>query len=386
MLNLITIIPRLSYIYSNRQNECLPKTATLCAAIALAIAAWHPSPAHADGGASARSQTATPAPDDSGDAIHAYSQRILRAISDYDTNNWVRYWQSRAACDDASAHHATAAAPLDRILLTLTAAICAQLDARLGVNPAGYSPCSEERTVGLLLNEPSAAEGYTLFTGIRDSDIFLLDPLGRVAHAWHMNTSLFHAKLLDNGNLLSTALDSVFELDPRGEIVWQHKIDRLHHDFLKMPNGNALLLREETKTREQAIAAGANPEFVHEDGLEYDYLLEARPTGANGGEIVWEWSPWDHLIQDFDPTKPNYGAIAEHSELININFPMKSLQIRLLDWTHANTIDYNPALDQIMVSPRHFSELWIIDHSAATAEARGHGGGNSGMGGDLLYR
>ena len=37
-----------------------------------------------------------------------------------------------------------------------------------------------------------------------------------------------------------------------------------------------------------------------------------------------------------------------------------------------------------MLSPRHFSELWIIDRSATTEEARGHSGG--GMGGDLLYR
>ena len=58
----------------------------------------------------------------------------------------------------------------------------------------------------------------------------------------------------------------------------------------------------------------------------------------------------------------------------------------LQDWTHINSIDYNPALDQIMLSPRHFSELWIIDHSPTTEEARGHSGGNSGMGGDLLYR
>ena len=360
------------------------------AAIAVLIAAaWHP-PAHAAGGASARSKPSAYAPADSDATMRDYAQRILRALSDDDTNNWVRYWQARADCDAAPAL-TDRAAPLDRALLTLTVAICAKLDARLGVNPADYSPRGEERTVGLLLNEPGAAVGYTLFTGFYNSDFFLLDPLGRVSHAWHIDRTIEHAKLLDNGNLLAVGWDLVFEFDPRGNIVWQYKYGPiLHHDFLKMPNGNALLLGERRKTREQAIAAGANPEFVSERGLIYDYLAETRPTGASGGEVVWEWSVWDHLVQDFDPSKPNYGAVAEHPELIDLNFLLETISKRRPDrpgdWLHTNSIDYNPELDQIMLSPRHFSELWIIDHSATTEEARGHTGGNSGMGGDLLYR
>src|SRR5262249_113935 len=37
-------------------------------------------------------------------------------------------------------------------------------------------------------------------------------------------------------------------------------------------------------------------------------------------------------------------------------------------------------------SVHEFSEFWVIDHSTTTAEARGHTGGKSGKGGDLLYR
>ena len=360
----------------------------MAAIIVIIAAAWH-SPAHADGGESARNQTAAPAPDDNGATPQTYAQRILRLLSDCHTNNWVRFWQARADCQAAPDAHA--AAPLDRVLLTLTAAICAQLDARLGVNPAAYSPRGDERTVGLLLNEPDAAAGYTLFTGQNNSDVFLIDPLGRVAHAWHMADQVSHTKLLDNGNLLAARPDRLVEFDQFGNKIWQYKIDGRHHDFLKMPNGNVMMIARWIRTHEEeAIAAGANPEFVHEDGLQYDYLLEARPTGASGGQIVWEWSAWDHLVQDFDPTKPNYGAIAEHPELIDLNFLLEAISEhhpdKPRDWLHVNAIDYNPELDQIMLSPRHFSELWIIDHSATIEEARGHSGGNSGMGGDLLYR
>ena len=374
-----------------RAHALAVRAAAIVAITVLIAAAWHPQPAHADGGAPARNHVATPAPDDSGAIIQAHAHRILRILSDRDSNNWHRYWQARYACDAFASHTATATATRRyRALLALTAFLCAQLDAILGVNPAAYSPRGEERSVGLLLNEPGAALGYTLFTGSRNGDVFLLDPLGRVAHVWHIDTVLSHAKLLDNGNLLANVWNTVLEFDADANILWQYVGIRLHHDFLKMPNGNILMLGKKHKTREQVIAAGANPEFVSEHELEYDYLVEVRPAGVSGGEVVWEWSTWDHLVQDFDPTKPNYGAIAEHPELIDLNFLLESIsehrQRARADWLHTNSVDYNPALDQIMLSPRHFSELWIIDHSATTEEARGHSGGNSGMGGDLLYR
>ena len=380
------------------QNECSPRTAALRAAaalVALVLVALAPAwraPAHADGGA----------PDDSGNPIHAYILPILRALTDLDSNNWIRYWQARAACQAAAtraAHGAPASTRLDRALTALTANICARLEARLGVNPADYPPRGDDQTEGLLLNEPATAAGYTLFTLMGDGKVYLIDPLGRIAHEWRLYDALsgkaiLHAKLLDNGNLLMMA-GAILEIDPRGNIVWldgaaRIGAARIHHDLLKMPNGNALLLAKGRKTREEVIAAGANPAFVHENGLGYDYLIEVRPAVASGGEIVWQWSTWDHLVQDFDPTKPNYGAIAEHPELIDLNFLLQTISERRpqkpRDWLHANSIDYNPALDQIMLSPRHFSEIWIIDHSADTEEARGHSGGNSGMGGDLLYR
>ena len=54
--------------------------------------------------------------------------------------------------------------------------------------------------------------------------------------------------------------------------------------------------------------------------LQPDCLVEIKPTGKKTGEIVWEWRSWDHLIQDRDKTKPNYGNVSEHPELFDVNY------------------------------------------------------------------
>lgn len=95
------------------------------------------------------------------------------------------------------------------------------------------------------------------------------------------------------------------------------------------------------------------------------------------------------MCQDTDPNGPNYVSnISDYPELININM----IQAQGGpgggggDWFHVNGVDYNEDLDQIVFSSRFASEIYIIDHSTTTAEAATHSGGNSGMGGDILYR
>ena len=46
-----------------------------------------------------------------------------------------------------------------------------------------------------------------------------------------------------------------------------------------------------------------------------------------------------------------------------------------------NSVAYDEKLDQIVLSVRGFNEIWVIDHSTTTAEARTHSGGRQGMGG-----
>ena len=119
-------------------------------------------------------------------------------------------------------------------------------------------------------------------------------------------------------------------------------------------------------------------------------VLEIEPVGSNDANIVWEWHIWDHLVQDVDPELPNYGVVSDHPELQDVNYGTVGSNGgpggSNADWKHFNAIAYNEELDQIALSSRHHDEIYIIDHSTTTEEASGHTGGNSGMGGDYLYR
>jgi hypothetical protein len=113
-----------------------------------------------------------------------------------------------------------------------------------------------------------------------------------------------------------------------------------------------------------------------------DHVIEVRPTPPSGGEIVWEWHLWDHLVQAFDPTKPNFGVPADHPELVDLNYAVHAGE----DWNHVNTVRYDPLFDQIILCSRYFFEFWVIDHGTTTELAAGHTGGRYGKGGDILYR
>ena len=245
-------------------------------------------------------------------------------------------------------------------------------------------------TLGVVVNEPEAAPGYTLF-GTRGGDaLYLINRQGRLVQQWPATGGFNLAKLLENGNLLisgygNQGYNGVQEIDPEGKTVWQYHFPGWHHDFLPLPNGNVLLLGEQRKSNAEVIALGVSNDFGNQ-GWRGTHLVEVRPTPPEGGEVVWEWSVWDHIIQDFDPEKPNYGVVSDHPELIDLNYPQKRPGLHYGDWQHTNSLAYHPELEQIMVSVRHFGEIWIIDRSTTTEEAAGHSGGNSGKGGDLLYR
>ncbi|MEI6224987.1 MAG: SUMF1/EgtB/PvdO family nonheme iron enzyme, partial [Deltaproteobacteria bacterium] len=261
------------------------------------------------------------------------------------------------------------------------------------------------RTVGLMLDTTRAYPGYTLMSPLHSGYTYLIDNAGNYVHRWSSQGEPGRSSyLLPNGHMIRARSmmnvgpstgggegGRIEEYDWDGNLVWAYDYYSstyiAHHDFKVLPNGNVLILASEKKTTAEAIAAGFNPSLLDasitsQGFLLPDYLIEVRPTLPYGGTIVWEWHIWDHMIQDVDATKANFGVVASHPERIDPNGGGKVVQF----WNHVNGIDHHPALDQILISVRGNSELFVIDHGTTTAEASGSTGGRQGKGGDILYR
>jgi hypothetical protein len=246
---------------------------------------------------------------------------------------------------------------------------------------------------------PTVIDGEILFAPMTSDTTYLIDENGTVKHTWPSDYLPGEAvRWLGNGTILRSIKVGLSgyggsgggfqEVRWDGTITWDFRYNTegnlSHHDLLPLPNGNILLIAWETKTRSEAIAEGRDPSHLWGDTFMPDEIIEVHKTGQTSGTIVWEWHAWDHLIQDFDASKQNYGAVAEHPELIDLNFGEDFQGVT--DWLHTNSVDYNPAFDQILLCVHNFNEIWVIDHSTTTEEAAGHTGGRYGHGGDLLYR
>ncbi len=254
-----------------------------------------------------------------------------------------------------------------------------------------------QQTVGTFVNTANDHEGYTLFSPIQSNDTYLIDNCGELIHTWTTTYQpALTVYLLENGNLLRTGNTAnpdfvrggsggiIEMLDWDSNVIWSYTVSSTtechHHDVAYLPNGNILILAWETITQAEALQAGRTNA---PSTLWSDKIIEVRPDLVNGGgTVVWEWHLWDHLVQDVDPNLDNFGSVSGAPQLIHLNYG----NLNRTDWLHTNSIAYNENLDQIILSVRNFSEIWVLDHATTTAEAAGHSGGNANKGGDLLYR
>ena len=262
-----------------------------------------------------------------------------------------------------------------------------------------------------------AFEGYTLvhdgaFGGQNANRIYLTDMYGETVHRWEPERYQPEgsvAYLLENGLLLRTvsshhwlhsgnypvgAAGTVQLLDWDSNVVWEYEMDVpgkhvMHHDVDYMPNGNILAIAYTGFSPEEARSMGWDGVFPADaDTIWFDKVVELQPNLDDGStEIVWQWNSWDHFVQDKFPGRANYGDVESAVGKIDVNYLKEGYVLFLRgQMHHVNSVDYNPELDQIVLSSAAYGELWFIDHSTTMAEAAGDSGGRYGRGGDLIYR
>ena len=199
--------------------------------------------------------------------------------------------------------------------------------------------CDAHASVGVVSCRDGVCPGYTLLSVSRTT--YLIDKEGRVLHTWASRREVFVAYLLPSGNLLRDGSDLALapqfvaggasgyleEVTWHNELVWSWSaLPRFaslsHHDVAPLPNGNVLVLVWERKNKEQALAAGRHPELLPDGEVWDNCVVELRPDPASGRACeVHRWSQWDHLVQDFDPSKANYVEdVAAHPTKFDLNY------------------------------------------------------------------
>jgi len=249
---------------------------------------------------------------------------------------------------------------------------------------------AQSPTVGLLeIDHELVSEGYTLFCPYLSSNFYLINNCGEKINEWNTDlTPQLKMGYLDaEGNLLILNGRQIRKYDWDSNLIWQFTSGQYgiqaHHDFEIMPNGNILTIAREVFSYDEAIEIGFPAASIQDTFIMIDGLYEFQHLENNDFELVWKWNFKDHLVQDVNNDAGNYGIVLESPRKLDVNY---SDPIQAFDWLHCNGVNYNEELDQIIVSSRNTSEIYIIDHSTSIEEAASSIGGNQGFGGDFLWR
>ena len=231
----------------------------------------------------------------------------------------------------------------------------------------GWSPF---RATGLTHHRTAGSfKGYTLVTPMGGADTLLLDMDGAVVHRWHFaGMSPWYGRLLPGGNLLVMGNERanpgpppdpsqpplpfservqrlggiasmIREVTWDGEMVWDYAEAATHHDFVRLENGNTLLMRwvEMPEEHSRRVRGGRRAPPRLTPSMLCDVIFEIDPSGKE----VWSVD----LAGLLDPRRDTLCPIEGRAE-----------------WTHTNSLDVNADGD-ILFSCRANSIVGVIGRS-----------------------
>ncbi|WP_200861874.1 aryl-sulfate sulfotransferase [Cyclobacterium qasimii] len=211
---------------------------------------------------------------------------------------------------------------------------------------------------------------------------------------WDFNSSLGNdINLLSDGSMLVCLKDNNAAITYGGyggifrkinadqsidwEVSYSSSDYTAHHDVEYLSNGNIIFPAWEELSQTEAAEQGFGGSY----SLNPESIIEMNPLTQ---EIVWEWHAMDHIVQDIDDSKPNYGTVAENPNKIDVNYNYQTRSNG--DIMHINGLTLDEENDLLYLTVNNYSEIWVLDHSTSKAEASTNSGGNYGLGGDLIYR
>ncbi len=231
--------------------------------------------------------------------------------------------------------------------------------------------------------------GYTVVPESGTEKIGLWSPSGKRVHEWNIDAA--RARLLPNGNLLVIHGSKwgwsqeywrkmrrlVREYSWEGEVVWEYQAPgAAHHDVRRFENGNTLFLYrlEVPETHKHSIGNS----HKQESRIKSDAILEV----TREGEVVWEWLSYEHL----DLNSCGWKKCAPLGEA-------QRSGRRGFDWTHINTSfpllenrwfekgDKRFRPGNILLLPRNWSEVLLLDKESGKVVWRYHGSGDDTLSG-----
>ena len=145
------------------------------------------------------------------------------------------------------------------------------------------------------------------------------------------------------------------EISFSGETIWEEPNNEfLHHDLIKLPNGNYLGIVE-TSLLGPIPVGGWTASFqglgFQADGVTVEFpwvgdkLVE---WDKETKDVVWSWNTFDHFsMTDYDQIGGTWTEA-----YISLHY----------DWTHMNAVIFDPNESAIYVSSRHLSRITKIDY------------------------
>ena len=151
--------------------------------------------------------------------------------------------------------------------------------------------------------------------------------------------------------------------DPEPTPVRADWIDLIgfHHESWPMPNGNVLAL----STTVHELTPEQRATFCPDDDAPFNAISDIAVEFESSGRVVRTWDLWD--VVDIDEF-PGRELCADAGIFAGTN---------TRDWTHANSVIYDPERDAIIISSRHTNQIVAFDHLDEEGPSRSCGGSSA---------